>query len=116
MCHVLVIEDEFLIATYIQAVLEENGATSVEVVDTEHGAIRAALTKRPGVITSDIKLREGSGLKAVRTIHEQAGLIPVIFITSTPELCDMAGPHVRVLGKPAAEPTIRHAFLEVFPV
>jgi len=114
-CHVLVIEDEFLIATYIQMVLEENGATSVEVVATEREAVQAALAKRPGVITSDIKLAEGSGLKAVETIHAQAGPIPVIFITSTPELCDVTGPHIRVVGKPAAEGAIKHAFLDMFP-
>jgi two-component system, response regulator PdtaR len=80
-CHVLIIEDEFVIATYIQTVLEENGATSVEVVATE----------------------------------QQAGPIPVIFITSTPELCEMTGPHVHVLGKPVAKPAIRRAFIEMFP-
>jgi CheY-like chemotaxis protein len=53
-CHALVTEDDFLIAIYIQMVLEENGATSVEVVSTEREAIQTALTKRPGVITSDI--------------------------------------------------------------
>jgi CheY-like chemotaxis protein len=115
LCHVLVIEDELLIATHIQTVLEENGATSVEIAATEHEAVRAALTRRPGVITSDLKLAEGNGLKAVRAIHEQAGPIPVIFITSTPKLCDMAGPHIRVLGKPVAEASIKNAFVEVRP-
>ena len=115
MCHVLIIEDELLIAIHIQMVLEENGATSVEIVATEQDAIQAALAKRPGVITSDITLKEGTGLKAVEAIHAHAGPIPVIFITSTPELCAMTGPHVRVIGKPAAEPTIRQIFLEMFP-
>jgi hypothetical protein len=58
---------------------------------------------------------EGSGLKAVNAIHAQAGAIPVIFITATPELCTIKGPHVRVLGKPAAEATIRHTFIEMLP-
>jgi CheY-like chemotaxis protein len=112
---VLIIEDEILIAIYIKTVLEENGATSVEVVATERDAVQAALAKQPGVITSDINLKEGSGLKAVETIHERAGPIPVIFITSSPELCDMKGPHVRVLAKPVAEAMIKHTFIEMFP-
>ena len=115
MCHVLIIEDEILIAIYIQQVVEDNGATSVEIVATEHDAIEAALTRPPSVITSDINLAEGSGLKAIQAIHEQAGPIPVIFITSSPELCTVAGPHVRVLGKPATESTIKRAFVEMFP-
>ena len=115
MCHVLVIEDEILIAIYIQAILEENGATSVEIVATEREAVQAALAKRPAVITSDLKLVEGNGAKAVEAIHAQGGPIPVIFITSTPELCEMTGPHVRVLGKPAAEAAIKQAFIEMAP-
>ena len=52
MCHVLVIEDDLLIALYLQTLLEENGATSVDIADTEIEAIRAAAANPPSVITS----------------------------------------------------------------
>lgn len=35
MCHVLIIEDEPLVAMEIEDILMVNGATSVEIVDTE---------------------------------------------------------------------------------
>jgi hypothetical protein len=42
MCHVLLIEDEPLIAEYVAALAEIAGATSSTIVDTVKGAVDAA--------------------------------------------------------------------------
>ncbi len=115
-CHVLIIEDELLIALHLQSLLGEHGATSFDLAATESGAVQAALATLPGVIVSDVTLARGNGLAAVRTIHQHAGPIPVIFMTATPERCDITGAHVRVLSKPATETSIRQAFSEISPV
>jgi CheY-like chemotaxis protein len=114
-CHVLIIEDDVLIALHIQSLLEEIGATSFQLAATETQAVLAALSKPPGLMTSDINLREGSGLDAVEMIHEHIGLVPVIFITAAPEKVRLTGPHVRVLCKPAPEVSIRQAFADMRP-
>ena len=66
MCHVLVIEDEPMIAMLIQDVLEEAGATSFAFAATEHDAVALAAAQAPAVIASDVHLLEGTGPAAVQ--------------------------------------------------
>ena len=47
MCHVLIIEDEPLVAMAIQDILALQGATSFEIVDTEEAAVSAAAATEP---------------------------------------------------------------------
>lgn len=61
MCHAIVIEDEPFIALHMADLAEEAGATSVELVDSESEAIRAARLKKPDIIVSDVRLRAGTG-------------------------------------------------------
>jgi CheY-like chemotaxis protein len=115
MCHVLIIEDDFLVAFDLKMLLEGNGATSVEIADTEAKAITAAAVKPPAVITSDVGLAEGNGPAAVRAIHEQHGFIPVIFITARPETVPRSGLGAPVFGKPFPEDEVAKAFRTVCP-
>lgn len=110
MCHVLIIEDEPLVAMSLEDLLAAAGATSFDVASTEHGAVAAAKANPPAVITSDVRLIEGTGPRAVQTIHALIGDIPVIFITGTPAECDPCGPPGIVLGKPLDEVAITDAF------
>ena len=110
MCHVLIIEDELLVALDIQGILINEGATSFEIVDTEQGAIAAAVARKPTVMTSDVKLREGTGPSAVHKIHQRLGPIPVIFITGTPADCRPCNPPGSILSKPFTAPAIIAAF------
>jgi two-component system, response regulator PdtaR len=116
-CHVLIIEDDILIALHLQTLLEENGATSVDIADTETKAIKAAAANPPAVITSDVSLAAGTGLAAVQATHEEHGAIPVIFVTGRPETCRRCGPQarVRVFGKPVDEVALARAFRELRP-
>ena len=109
MCHVLIIEDEVLIALDIEDILTRQGATSFDVVDTEQAAVSAAIARKPDMMTVDVMLKSGFGPSAVETITRQLGPIPVIFITATPEAC-RADDRTRVLLKPIDEAAVSHAY------
>lgn len=116
MCHVLIIEDEVLIAMHIEAMLESVGATSFAFAETEADAVKEARRRRPALITSDVRLRHGTGPKAVELILSELGHVPVIFITGSPEESIPCDPPHRVLGKPLHEHSIASAFCEMAPV
>ena len=61
MCHVLIIEDEPILAMDLEALLEAEGATSFSFAVSEEEAVSEALARTPGLITSDVKLVEGTG-------------------------------------------------------
>lgn len=113
MCHVLIIEDEPFIAMSIQMMLEEEGATSFDFAVIEAGAVAAALAHPPELITSDVKLIEGTGPLAVAQIQERLGELPVIFISATPEECQPCDPPGVVLAKPLRESELRMAFQQM---
>lgn len=100
MCHVLIIEDEWLIADYLASLAERAGATSVAMAYTEEEAVDAAHERRPDIIFSDVILLAGTGPCAVQAITSHYGEIPVIFITGTPECCLPREPSSVVLHKP----------------
>ena len=113
MYHVLIIEDELLIALNIEAILSDNGATSFDFADTEAGAVAAAEIHHPEFIVADVMLKEGAGPAAVQTIRALLGDIPVIFVTGTPEACHPCNPPARVFEKPMNEASIARAFREM---
>ena len=113
MCHVLVIEDEPMIAMLLQDILEEAGATSFAFAATEQDAIDLALEHTPAVIASDVHLLEGTGPHAVRQIQAVLGEIPVIFITATPADCEPCAPPGIVLTKPIDLRQVTTAFRQV---
>ena len=112
MCHVLIIEDEPLIAMMIEDLLVGEGATSVCIAATEREAIAAAIDWRPAFITSDVKLAQGVGPQAVRQIHEMFGHVPVVFVTGTPADCQPCEPPGTVLTKPVDARALAAAFHE----
>ena len=115
MCHVLVIEDDWLIAEHISHLLESAGATYITVAATEADAIAAAHATLPGLITSDVQLAEGSGPSAVQTIIGTLGPIPVIFVTGTPEACQPCDPGMVILGKPVDDRALTMTFRRMAP-
>jgi CheY-like chemotaxis protein len=110
MCRVLIIEDEPLIAMDLQAMLEAEGATSFDIAMTEAEAVDAARAHPPCVITSDVRLLEGTGPGAVRTIMAEQADVQVIFITATPEACDECDPPMVVLCKPVRRVSVVESF------
>ncbi len=101
MCHVLIIEDEFLIAELLASMLEANGADTTSIAVSEVQALSSARERQPDLIVSDVNLgRGGSGPDAVVRIRDELGDIPVIFVTATPRECAPFDYAAAVLDKP----------------
>jgi len=115
MCHVLIIEDEPLVAMMIRDVLEDEGATSFAFATTQEEAVARASAHPPALITSDVSLLEGTGPLAVAAIHERLGPVPVVFITATPEDCDPCDPETLIIAKPFATAAVVRAFHALAP-
>ena len=82
---VLIIEDEPVIASDIEALVRELGHDVVEVATTHSEALDAVARRRPGLVLADIQLADGSsGIDAVKDILQRFD-VPVIFITAFPE-------------------------------
>lgn len=111
MCHVLIIEDDWLIGEHIESVARDSGATSIDRAETEAGAVALALAHPPAIILSDVQLLEGTGPMAVRTIRAHFGPLPVIFITATPDSCQPCDGATAILRKPVTSSEVSHAFL-----
>ena len=110
MCHVLIIEDEWMISEYLSELAREAGATSIATAVTESEAVAAARERTPSIILSDVNLLVGTGPRAVQTITAEAGEIPVIFIPGTPEDCRPCSP----LGVILCKPIQRHQVVDTF--
>lgn len=110
MCHVLIIEDEALIALDIEDLLREHGALTFSFAETQEDAVARSRQQRPDFILSDVWLHEGTGPLAVECIHRECGLIPVIFVTATPQACTPCAPPGMVFRKPLDRPAIGAAF------
>jgi CheY-like chemotaxis protein len=83
--NVLIIEDEPIIASDIEGLVEELGHKVDAIAATHIDAVRAAKTKAPGLVLADVQLADGSsGIDAVSDIL-QGQDVPVIFITAFPE-------------------------------
>lgn len=82
---VLIIEDEPLISSHIEAVVEEMGHRVVAVAATATQASAAYAAHRPRLVLADVQLADGSsGLTAVDHILAMEP-IPIVFITAFPE-------------------------------
>lgn len=110
MCHVLIIEDEALIALDLESLLEREGATSFSFAVSEIEAVAAAYEHRPDIITSDVTLLEGTGPAAVAAIRSAMGSIPVVYISGTAPDCCEGDPLTRIMGKPLDRPAVAAAF------
>jgi CheY-like chemotaxis protein len=112
-CHVLIIEDEALVAMDIQSVLIEAGATSFAFASTEAEAVEQACGCRPLVMTSDVRLTIGTGPAAVRVIRDRLGMIPCLFVSGTPADCHPREPADAVFSKPFDRAGLAMAFGEI---
>lgn len=116
MCHVLIIEDAAMIAEMLRDLLEEHGATSFAFAVSQSEAVTSAIAKRPGFITSDVTLVEGTGPLAVAEIQAKLGPVPVIFITATPGGCRPCATDAPIFLKPFNRAEIARVFRELAPV
>jgi DNA-binding response OmpR family regulator len=107
-------EDELLISMAIQLALEELGFSQFTIATTEAEAVAAAHTRRPDLITADIRLRDGSGLRAVETIWAE-GYVPTVFITATTTRVPSGFERSAVLQKPFTLERLKDTVRDVLP-
>ncbi|WP_454714716.1 response regulator [Caulobacter segnis] len=79
--HVLIIEDEILVAFEVEALLAEMGFTSFDIADSAADALQLAIANPPDLITADYRIVGGTGLEAVEAIESRLGRIPVVYVT-----------------------------------
>lgn len=108
--HALIIEDQPIIALLIEEHLRGLGFVSFDFAASEKGAIAAAATRCPDLITADVRLAEGCGIAAVKAICGSRS-IPVVFITATGwEVRERLADAV-VIEKPFAAAELLHALV-----
>lgn len=84
--HVLIIEDEPVIALELEALLGDLGYGSFDFADCPQEALSRARAMRPTLITADFRIQGGTGVEAVELIFAAFGQIPVIYVTGNPDL------------------------------
>ena len=112
-CHILIIENETLVALDLQTLLREAGATSFAFATTEADAMFQAHLHRPDIITSGVCLATGTGPAAIQSIRDRFGMIPVLFISGTPEDDIPREPGDAVFHKPFDHVEISAAFQDI---
>lgn len=108
--HVLIIEDEPLIALSIEDALRgcDGRCTSFDFATSADQALAAAAHRYPDLITADVQLAPGCGIQAVKAICG-AARTPVIFITGTAGDIDARRPGSIIVHKPFDQDDIRRA-------
>ena len=87
--HILVVDDEFLIAEGLRAQIEEMGMKVCGTADTAQKAIDLAQRYQPMIVLMDMRLRgQGDGVDAALAINATVGS-KVIFITGSREPATM---------------------------
>jgi CheY-like chemotaxis protein len=107
--HVLIIEDEPLIAMSVEVALRDCGCASFDFATSAAEAIAAASARCPDLITADVRLAPGCGIEAVGAICGSKE-IPVIFITATATEIQLRRPGSIVVHKPFDHAAIKDAF------
>jgi two-component system, response regulator PdtaR len=78
--HALIIEDEYLIGQSLRDMLEDLGFTSFSFARSEDAAVAGATEQKLDLITADVRLLPGDGVRAVEAICRERQ-VPVVFIT-----------------------------------
>jgi two-component system, response regulator PdtaR len=117
--HILVVDDEFLIAEGLRAQIEDMGMTVCGTADTSDLAVALAQQYRPSVVLMDMRLRgQKDGVDAALVIHATVGS-KVIFITGSREPATIARIQldhpVAVLYKPISYQQLRAAIVSALP-
>lgn len=102
---ILIVEDEFVVAMNLEAILEDRGHQSVGIAPDLDTALELA-DRRPDLALVDINLRDGeTGPIIAQRLREQD--IAVLFVTANPRMLEGAeATAIGVLTKPCDEDLI----------
>ena len=110
--HAFIIEDEYLIGQSLSDMLESLDFTTFSYARSEDAAVAGAHERGIDLITADVRLLPGDGVRAVEAICAKRDM-PVIFITGyKDELLDRA-PSATVIQKPVNEEELAAAVRQV---
>ena len=98
--HVLIIEDDLLVALDVVDSLSVLEHCTTSLASTEELAVRAVVNRRPDLIVADLCLAEGRGPDAVRRITETLGEIPVLYVTGHTDDTEVHQLDAEILFKP----------------
>jgi DNA-binding response OmpR family regulator len=100
--HAFIIEDEYLIGQSLQDMLQQLGFTTFSFARSEDAATLGANAQTIDLITADVRLLPGDGVKAVEAICERRD-IPVVYITGFAEELEDRLDDAIVVQKPVKE-------------
>ena len=110
--HAFIIEDEYLIGQSLRDMLEKLGFTSFSFARSEDAAVMGATEQKIDLITADVRLLPGDGVRAVEAICNKRE-IPVVFITGYAEELQDRAPSAVVVQKPVKESELAAAVRNV---
>jgi DNA-binding response OmpR family regulator len=101
--HVLIVEDEALLAGAIEEALLEAGASSIEICSTTEAALAALSHRPPEVLILDVNLADrNDGWAVAELVVELSPRHPrIVFSTGSPERIP---PEIAELGRVLAKP------------
>ena len=112
--HAYILEDDYLIATALQDMLEDLGFTRFSYARSEDAAVMGANSPNIDLITADVRLMPGDGVSAVEAICASRNL-PVLFITGYREELEKRKPGAIVIEKPVKPEALAQAIARVMP-
>lgn len=110
--HAFIIENEYLICESLQDMLERLGFTDFSFARSEDAAVFGATDQKIDLITADVRLYPGDGLRAVQAICGERQT-PVVFITGFAEELQERAPTATVIQKPIKENELAAAVAKV---
>lgn len=106
---ILIVEDEFLVAANLEAILEDLGHEPIGIAPDMNAALTLA-DEKPDLALVDIHLRDGeTGPVIAERLRRDHG-IAVLFVTANPRMAEAAADAaIGVLGKPCDDYVLAQA-------
>lgn len=103
---VLIVEDEFIVASEIEEIIADMGHQSVGIAGDQRSALRLASETEIALV--DLNLRDGPTGQDIGKILAQTHGVTVVFLTANPAQLGAGVPGtVGVLSKPVAEADLK---------
>lgn len=103
---VLIVEDEFIVASEIEEIIADMGHQSVGIAGDQRTALR--LASQAEIALVDLNLRDGPTGQDIGKILAQTHGVTVVFLTANPAQLGAGVPGtVGVLSKPVAEADLK---------
>ena len=117
---IVIIEDEFLVASNLQAVLRDLNFGFCEIASDAESGVDLAISQEAELLLVDVNLGAGpDGVEAVRRIREYR-MVPAIFITAYTDESNLGRirqliPDAPILSKPVPSDLLCATIQKLFP-